>query len=196
MLGNRELATVANRLQVPLIISDILAEGVLTDDVQYGLHTVISDLQPDSALLSIALGGLKLANAWEKASPSLSVLKMQCESLIDEYGTLWLQNAQDENVSEADAMDALSRVSEDLEGLAELLDLATGSLQGKNQTAASISKILSTQAKSHAIIADEFFGVLYTKLTDEAAEAPKVEPAIADKAINSNNVIPFRAKRA
>lgn len=195
MLDNKELANVANKLQVPLIISDIMAEDELTGDMQYALHSVISDLQPDSALLGIALGGLKIANAWEKASPSLSVLKIQCESLIDEYGALWLQNAEDENVSEADAMDALSRVSEDLEGLSELLDLAIDSLQTKNEMAASLAKILSVQAKAQAVIADEFFGMLYTKMTEDCADVPKIAPAIVDQAVN-NNVIPFRTKSA
>src|SRR5688572_11541683 len=91
MLNDKELATIANRLQVPLIISDILAgECELTDDVHYGLHSVISELQPDSALLSIALGALKIANAYHKASPGLAVLKLQCESIVDDYAAIWL----------------------------------------------------------------------------------------------------------
>jgi hypothetical protein len=196
MLSKKELATVANRLQVPLIISDILAgEGELTDDVHYGLHSVISDLQPDSALLSIALGGLKIANAYHQASPGLAVLKMQCESIIDDYAPLWLQNAEDGEVEENDALDVLSRVSEDLEGLGELLELATGFLQAKDPTASALSKILAIQAKSHAVIADELFGALYTQVTQELAETPTVAPVIAAGTTN-DNVIPFRAKRA
>jgi hypothetical protein len=195
MLSNKELALVATKLQVPLIVSDILSgQGELTDDVHYGLHSVISDQQPDSALLCIALSGLKIANVFHRASPGISVLKIQCESVINDYAALWLQNAENEDVSEIDAMDALSCVSEDLEGLSELLDLAVGFLQSKDETAASLAKILSVQAKSQAMIADEFYGVLYSQVTD--AETPKVSDAIAGKATNGNdNVIPFR-KRA
>lgn len=196
MLNNKELATVANRLQVPLVISDILSgDGALTDDVQYGLHAVISDLQPDSALLSIALGGLKIANLYHKASPGIAVLKMQCESIVDDYATLWLQNAQLEEIDEHETMDALSRVSEDLEGIGELLELSQAFLQSKDQTASELAKILAIQAKSHAIIADEFFGALYTKMTQDIAQMPKMPAALAGKEIASN-VIPFRQRKA
>lgn len=195
MLSKKELATVANRLQVPLIISDILAgEGELTDDVHYGLHAVISDLQPDSALLSVALGGLKIANAYHQASPGLAVLKMQCESIIDDYAPLWLQNAEDGEVEEHEALDALSRVSEDLEGLGELLELAQGFLQSKDPVAAALAKILSIQANSHAIIADELFGALYMKVTRDVAEEPTIPAVLAGKEI-ANNVIPFPHKK-
>lgn len=195
MLNKKELATVANRLQVPLIISDILAgEGELTDDVHYGLHSVISDLQPDSALICIALGGLKIANAHHVSSPALAVLKIQCESVIDDYAPLWLQNAEEENVNEHDALDALSNVSEDLEGLADLLALAVDSLQSKDADAAALAKILSVQARAHAVIADELFGALYSEISADIAEEPKIESVIASGM--NDNVIPFRQKRA
>lgn len=193
MLNKKELASVANRLQVPLIISDILAgEGELTDDVHYGLHSVISDLQPDSALICIALGGLKIANAHHVASPGLAVLKIQCESIIDDYAPLWLQNAEDEDVAEHDALDALSNVSEDLEGLSDLLTLAVDSLQLKDADASALAKILSIQAKAHAVIADELFGALYAEVTGEIEEE-KIAPVIAGNM--NDNVILFPAKR-
>jgi hypothetical protein len=196
MLNDKELATVANRLQVPIIISDIMAgEGELTDDVRYGLHSVISDMQPDSALICIALSGLKIANAYHMASPGLSVLKIQCESIVDEYAKLWLKNAENADVEESEALDALSCVSEDLEGMGELMELAVGFLQAKDEIAADLVKILSVQAKSHAVIADELFGALYMKVTRDIAEEPKISaPVIANVQMN-DNVIPFR-KRA
>ncbi len=194
MLNKKELATVANRLQVPLIISDILAgEGELTDDVHYGLHSVISDLQPDSALICVALGGLKIANAHHVSSPALAVLKIQCESIVDDYAPLWLQNAEKEDVTEHDALDALSNVSEDLEGLADLLALAVDSLQSKDADAASLAKILSIQAKAHAVIADELFGALYSEISEDIADEPQIKSVIANGM--NDNIIPFRQKR-
>jgi len=62
-MPEKEIAKIANRLQVPLIIADIMNdEGTLTDDVKFGLHEILSDYQPDSALLSIALSALSIAN--------------------------------------------------------------------------------------------------------------------------------------
>lgn len=195
MLSNKEIATVANKLQVPLIISDIMAgEGELTDDVHYGLHAVISDLQPDSALLCIALAGLKIANTYHRASPAVAVLKLQCESLVDEYASLWLQNAKEENIDEHQALDALSRVSEDLEGIADLLDLAMVFLQSKDETSTALIKILSIQARAQAVIADEFFGAIYTQARYEDADEIELEDAIAGSFM-TDNVIQFPVRR-
>lgn len=57
MLSEKELAKLTNTLQIPMIVQGILdGQESFTPDMQYGLHEILSDYQPDSALLSIALG--------------------------------------------------------------------------------------------------------------------------------------------
>ena len=182
MLNDKELATIANRLQAPLIISDIMAgEGELTGDVQYGLHSLISDLEPASALLCIALGGLQITNGRNKASLGTSILKLQCESIINEYAAHWLQNSgTTADIGEHD----MSCIAEDLEGLGELLDTAMNG-PTKNEPATSLMKILSIQAKAQAVIAEEVCEILSAK--------PQIPPQIAKQ---SAEIINFRVKRA
>lgn len=200
MLNDKELATIANKLQAPLIISDIMAgECVLTGDVQYGLHSLISDLQVDSALLCIALGSLKIANSQHKASLGISILKLQCESIVNDYAAHWLQNSSVTGANSHDMADTMSCISEDLEGLSELLDTALNGLaRQKNDPAFSLLKILSVQAKAHAAIAEEFCDVLSAKAASEAAAKPQILPLIArDFACKSSGkIISFRGKRA
>ena len=57
MLSDQNLAVLSNDLQVPRIIGDVLC-GVETlgDDGRFALHGLLSDMEPDAALLAIALG--------------------------------------------------------------------------------------------------------------------------------------------
>ncbi len=200
MLNDKELATIANRLQAPLIISDIMAgECELTGDVQYGLHSLISDLQVDSALLCIALGGLKIANGQHKASLSISILKLQCESIVNDYAAHWLQNSSVTGTDSHDMADTMSCIAEDLEGLSELLDMTLNALaQGKNEPVTSLIKILSIQAKAQTAIAEEFSDILSAKAASEATAKPQILPLIAKELAckPSGKVISFRGKRA
>lgn len=196
MLNDKELATVATKLQVPLIISDIMAgEGELTDDVHYGLHSVISDMQPDTALICIAMAASKIASPHYQASPGIRILKLQCESIINSYASLWLQNAQDANVDESEAFEVLSGVSQDLENLAGLLDLAEGFLKARDKNAATLIRILSVQANAQALIAEAIFGSLYqaNDVVNDDIEEDGLSAAFIDH-YQADNVIQFPVK--
>jgi hypothetical protein len=179
MLKSRDLASVATKLQVPLIVSDILnGAEELTDDVEYALHEAISELQPDSALLCIALCGAKLANAGGK-SPSMRVLEIECRKIVDEYALLWLHNAEGSDVDEDQAFETLSGAQEDLEDLSGLLDNCLNVFEHKNPDAAIICNILSIQASAQAVIAEAYF------------EAIGIEPVVPEVPILASNIIPF-----
>lgn len=193
MLSNRELATLINELQVPLIVSDILAnEDELEGDVQYALHEIISDMQPDSALLCIALAAKHIARIYHQASPSTRIMDLECERIINDYAPLWLENAKNGNAVESQiALDALMHVPEDLEGLAEMLDLNISFLHAKDETAAALCEVLQIQAEAQAMIAEELFGAINLDMRKERhVYMPTVAPEIADVAMNEN-VIPF-----
>ncbi len=132
MLKPKDLANVVNKLQVPLVVSDILrGEERLTGDVQYAMHDAISEMQPDSALLCVALSVKKIASVYARTSPGMRVLDMECARVIEDYAELWLLNAENENVDEAQAFEAVSRTAEDLEGIAEMLEVNMGFLKDK-----------------------------------------------------------------
>jgi len=191
MLKPKQLATIVNRLQVPVIVSDILnGDAALSADVQYGLHEVISELQPDSALLCVALSAKKIASKFHDASPSMKILEMESARIIEDYAELWLLNAEDREINEVDALDAVSRSAEDLESMAELLDLNMHSLKSINAEAWALCDILSVQSRAHALIAEAYIETLESVL----GAAPKMQTVIADKAL-SDNVIQFPIKR-
>lgn len=143
-----------------MVISDILkGEETLTDDVQYGLHEAISDLQPDSALLAITMSALAIAKIYSKASPGMKVMGMECDKIIEDYGTIWLQHAQNETLDQEQILDVLTHTPEDLESIAELLEVNACFLRSKDKQAAALCEILLIQAQAHALIADEFMAM-------------------------------------
>lgn len=191
MLNNIELATLANKLQVPMVVSDILNEdGALSDDVKYGLHELISEMQPDSALLAIAISALKVAQIYKNASPSMDVMSIEANRIIDEYGYVWLKNANNQEINSAEIYELLIHTAEDLENIAELLDLNCSFLRAKDSDAARLCDILYIQAKSHALIAEEFISA-----TDQMVVNGDVPVLHAHTPVFTDNVIAFPAGR-
>ena len=188
MLKHKDMAILANKLQVPLIIRDILdGKDKLTGDVQYGLHELISNFQPDAALLSIAMSAREIAVMSASTSVNTKLLGAECERIIDEYGSLWLRNAQNKNVDVTDIIDVLVHTAEDLESLTEFLDLNAESLPNKDCTEEKLCNILHIQAKAHALIAEAFLIAADTKIEEEQNDMPALSTAMHD------NIIQFPA---
>ncbi len=196
MLSEQELASVTNRLQIPLIVQDILDdEGILTDEVQLGLHEILSDDQPDSALLCIALSAQKIANRYKAHCVAMKILGMECERIVAEYASIWLKNAQEKSLDDNMVFETLVHIPEDLESLAELLEAGMITLQLENDQSAALCQILIVQARSQSLIAETYLESM--DLFDD--EAPweiqqGLDPVIADQEIHCNftdNVIQF-----
>ena len=182
MLSEKDLAKLTNTLQVPLIVQDILDEdGTLTPDVQYGLHEVLSDYQPDSALLCIALSARKIAAAYQNKCTNMAIMKMECDRMIADYAELWLGHAEHKTLDNNIVFDTLEQIPEDLEALAELLEINITTLGIHNEEIAGLAEILAVQARSHVLIADTFIDMI-----DQAPE-PETTPIQA----YNDNVIPF-----
>jgi hypothetical protein len=185
MLKPKDLANVAAKLQVPLIVSDILnGREELSDETEYALHEAISDMQPDSALLCIALCGVRIAGAGG-VSPSVRILEIECRKIIEEYAMLWLCNAENGEIDEVQAFETLSGAEEDLEALAGLFDNCMNLLERKNKNAAVLCNVMRVQARAQSLVAQAYFEVL-----GETPATPA--PAIP---VFTNNVIPFRVQK-
>ena len=160
-LSAQDKAFMVNKLQVPAIIADYLdGQCALNEDDQFTLHEMISDMQPDSALLCIALTAERLASIFASSSPSMQILAMECGRLVEDYAPFWVQNAKAAAVDEDAVLGLLMHISEDFESLTELLDLNIAFLEAKDKEAASLFHLLSIQARAQALIADEFVSVV------------------------------------
>lgn len=186
MLSDRDLAKLTNTLQVPLVVQDIIdGQSTLTPDVQYGLHEIISNYQPDSALLCIALSARKIAAQYQARSPNMAVMKMECDRMIADYAELWLDHAEENHLDDNVVFDTLEQIPEDLEALAELLEMNLIILQVHDENLAGVSEALAVQARSHVLVADTFIDMI-----DQDIESDIAEPQGALQAYN-DNVIQF-----
>lgn len=199
MLQDQDLAFMSNKLQVPLIVGDIINDrAALSDDVHYGLHEVISDLQPDSALICIALSAKVIAGQIKNAAPSMRVLEMECDRIIQEYGYVWSRNVKNLPVEADDVFDVLIHTADDLEALSELLETNGLFLARRDGSAAEIFKILQTQAKTQAMVADAFMSMAEEQVSrdKDVSRAPVLASSEFSDAVLGDNVITFPAGQA
>lgn len=198
MFKNKDLALLACKLKTPLMTSSVINGGEqMNDDTRYTFHDDLSEKQPDTALLSIAVSAKFVVNQYIDQCTNLTILDMECDRIIEEYGDIWLKNARNQSVDADKVFDVLMNTAEDLEGLAELLEYNFHSLQNINEEAAELCDILQVQAKSHALIADtliEIADAAAQKAIEEMALEKQTETLTSYK--EENNVIQFRARRA
>ncbi len=190
MLNDRKLALLNSKLYVPLVIRDILENKETTqDDIHYALHEVISNFQPDAALLCIALSAKHIATRANNSAASLNVLTLECDRIIEDYGYLWLQHAEHKELDSNILFDTLVHVPEDLESLSELLHINSEFLESANMKAAEILNILKIQADAHMIIAESYIEAIDAQDAETAPLSEK-EALIPPTAL-TNNIIAF-----
>ena len=206
MLNDQQLAKLANKLQVPSVISEILdGETVLSDDVHYALHDVISDLEPDEALLCIALAAKKISTLSDTDTQTLPIMRLECDRIIEEYGSLWLAHANENAEQRAEeTLDSLDIMAEDLEALTELLEFCSDFVFYEHKAVSELCTILQIQARAHAMILEEFSRVVAVQSRhsiEDLINANIVAKASLEKEVaalapaNVGNVIMFPGRR-
>ena len=189
MLSDQKLALLNSKLYVPIVVRDILGDtATAQDDVHYALHEVISDFQPDAALLCIALAAKYIANTKGQNEVSLNIMALECDRIIEDYGYLWLQHAEQKNIDNEILFDTLVHVPEDLESLSELLSINAELLSDSNKTASEILNILKIQADAQTIVAEHYIEVFDAQ---GAEKSDTEETAMPVEAMTTNNIIAF-----
>jgi|GEM_PF-769290 len=154
-LHKSDVDKLRNHLIVPLAVSDILYHDLdVEQDMQYGLHMALSEIDPDSALLAIALCADNLAEKNMIYAPIASALQIEAQNIIEEYGPTWLHHHARGPMPENTYMDVLRNVPEDLEALADLMDALCADLSCVNDATPILCNLLSVQARAHMEIAE------------------------------------------
>jgi len=187
MLSDKELARLTNTLEVPLIVQEILnGETMLSPDVQYSLHEIISNYQPDAALLCIALSARKIASRYQNQSPNMAVMKIECDRIITDYARIWMDHATKQNLDDNLVLDTLEQIPEDLEAIAELIEINMAILNIQSEDTAGLAEILAVQAHAQALIADTFIDMI-----DQNNEPAITETIALPVQAYNDNIIPF-----
>ena len=188
-------------LIVPLAVSDILLHDIKVEpDMQYGMHMALSEVDPDSALLAIALCAQDLAQKVKNQAPIAMALETEATEIFHHYGQQWLRNNLNAPISSALYADILDTVPEDLEALADLLDALQSDLDNETLSISKLAKLLSIQARAHMEIADFVLAeISYEKYNNRENEdrpdfgyqtepAPKIE---ATERFAGDNILDF-----
>jgi hypothetical protein len=156
-LGHQDLARLHTKLVVPFAVGDLLKNSEeITPDIQYALHEHLSEMDPDTALLAIALSVGHISARLCPDVPVACALTVEAEKVLNEYAADWLAHADGRLPSrEGDALfEVLEHVPEDLEALADILESVQSSIQESQPAIAEICNILAIQARAHMEIAD------------------------------------------
>ncbi|MCB1650877.1 MAG: hypothetical protein KDI46_02370 [Alphaproteobacteria bacterium] len=200
MLSEYDLAALTNRLQIPLVAQDVLkGREKLDDEMQVCLHEILSNFQPDSALLAIAISARKIAAHFQHLDANMVIMKMECDRFIAEYAELWLRNAQARPIDNNLVFETLINLPEDLEVLSDSLLIAADLLQNRSKAASKLCEILAMQAQNHAIIAEKFAEIMETEKESRnkinaANDDMRIPHPVIIRATYTDNIIPFPAR--
>ncbi len=150
-LTDTQLAQLHVKFIVPLAVGEMLAEKEPLDDVaEYTLHDLIGSLQPDTALLCLALCAQHIA-AHTDFLPIGRALGAEAEKIVTEYGPLWLAHEEGQSgINDQVVRDMLTHIPEDLEAMGDLLLATCGELNDEAfAIPAILCDILGDQAHMH-----------------------------------------------
>lgn len=182
MLNAKDLKTLDDKLYVPGAMREIMERASFLDaDARFRFHEILSEFQPDSGLICIALAAREILSFQGYPSMAVTTLRMECDRILEDYGPLWLEHARNKSVDDNVLFETLAQIPDDLSDMEELLEIVAGSLRGTDPKAAELLNILKIQAGAHALIAEEFVDVI-----ESATPAPKLPPQLY-----ANNVIMF-----
>lgn len=188
LLNEQQLALLHTYLMVPMAVGDVLYNNTaVNDDSQYALHEALSEIDPDSALLAIAISAKHIALRYVNYIPVAAALSLEASKIIDDYGPEWLANYRGVPLDENALQASLAHVPEDLESIADLLDAVRFALSDTEDPSIVLCDILSIQARAHMEIAD----FILSELDKDEGEAFAVADFTAKQVPSGDNIILF-----
>ena len=187
-LSHKELAALHAKFVVPLVVQDMLRGLEPLDDVaEYSMHDILGELQPDTALLCVALSAQHVG-AHTAHIPIGKTLQIRAERIVDEYGPLWLAYEQGRaQMDDAAVADLLTHIPEDLEEMGDLLLALCGELEEDHAISAILCDILGAEAHMHM----EFAEMQLEKLALLDSEPPELPSTAQNEPVGGDNVVPF-----
>lgn len=150
-LSDRDLAALHVRFVVPMAVAAILRGEEPMDDVsEYMINDILDNLEPDTALICIALCAQRVAGHTAHAAIGRA-MGSEADRIVSEYGSVWLAHeAGQMEMDEAALRAHLSHIPEDVESLGDLLQATGAELMDETDAVPAIlCDILGAQAHVH-----------------------------------------------
>lgn len=188
-LSRADLAKLQAKFIVPIVVDQMLRDEEPLDDIaEQAMNDIISELQPDTALLCIALCARHIA-ATATDMQEGKALAIEADKIVEEYGPLWIAYENGgQNLDPVIVREILSYIPEDLESLFVLMENLLGALEEDHCIAAILCDILCGQIEVHVVNAEDQLNALNVEPqirgNTQAAERPPQQTY-------SDNVIAF-----
>ncbi|MGQ0528034.1 MAG: hypothetical protein ACT4OY_08425 [Alphaproteobacteria bacterium] len=164
------IASLKARLEVPVIVHDILAGADRMDDETcYAMHAAIGDMKPHEALLCIALSARTLLAYCDQTDPMIGSLRGECEFMIGRHGAYFERAC----ANELDILEHLPAVAADLQTLHARMKALGFALGKKNALISIFCAIFSTQANAQKMAAEEFIELYESLPIMPASKQPR-----------------------
>lgn len=166
-LTQPELGILYIEMQVPLHFHKYLNQNRLSENEALNLHQVISDQKPDTALISLGLCGIALANhilSKHGARRELAVLgtelKYFCIDVVERYGRIWI-NAREYDMNDKEAEKTLLiECPELLNALGSIVQEIHEYTDHVDRVGTELGRLIEYQAYAHANLAESYIDML------------------------------------
>ncbi len=190
------LTLLQQKLIIPSAVSDIVRyELKIEDEMTYNLHVALSEIDPDSALLAIAICAQELANKYIKEMPIATALITEATNIINEYAPTWIRYQKGSPMPSTLYKKVLQTVPEDLEALADLLDALAADLVDAGKDAGNccaLADVFSIQARAHMDIAE----FILDEMNNDTSIPDMMSQTIAtNEAAAGDNIVLFPTER-
>lgn len=182
-LNESQIIRLHRELIAPLAVHEIVrGYGCLDETARYTLDVMITEFQPDTALLCIALCAAHIAETHSSALPIAGTLGLEASRIVHDMGPFWLAHADGRLAREHEmhVIDLLEQMPEDFEALGDLLMALRAHLNEESDSAV-LCEILAQNAQA------------FIDYLDEQSKEEKImeHRALLDKLDVRGNVIMF-----
>jgi hypothetical protein len=168
-LSDKDIAKLYTSLELPIVAGEALAEQHMLDpDEEYAFHKAMSDMQPDAALLCMALCAEQIYFTLPSGIMEADALLLEIDRILSIYGALWLVRiTEDKPVPEEFILDALKGLPEDHKRIRSLMADLDVNLPHEAQAASQLLGIMQIQAEANVMIAETHLEALGIKGVEE-----------------------------
>lgn len=188
-LNDQQIIRLHNDLGVPTMVHDVLQGRLALDDVAiYTLDVTLSEFQPDTALLAMALSAAHIAHELAGSGPLAKALGVEAGRIAHDIGPFWIGHADGllDPSHETAVMRILDAMHENFEILADLISALRPQMAAGSELA-TISDIITEHA--------EIFMAGIEACLNPDAEDISVAAAQAAPVFYTDNVVAFPALR-
>lgn len=148
-LDNVHIQALENDFILPIVIRQMMQGLEPLDQIAaLTMHDILEELEPDTALLCIALSARKIALHCAHM-PAAGMLEKETNRQIAYYGPLWLiHTQQNDMLDDQEVFSLLSRIPDDLQALGQFIGNMRAQISIKDRVPCILCEILGGQAET------------------------------------------------